>query len=180
MNIIYYSTKKNNYFTESMKEIALKGVKKIEKYLKEGEAIKLTVDTNKNSLIALKCQVVLKDNYHLRYETSAYDYTIAVITLFSELKDRILKHNEGTRQTRVKNNREKNEFESDNVSFVNEGEDFTIMKEKVHVLSILSDNDAIQSLLDGGYDFYLYKDEVGDTCLIYKRFDGSFGKIVTK
>ena len=171
MNIIFYSTNKNNYFTDSMKEKVEKKIAKIEKYLQKEDHVKMTLDTDKNHLITLKCQVVLKDNYHLFLQTSSFDFTNAVNDLFSKLKEETLSHFEQV------NNRKFDKKQDYDQHIEN---DDLIKKEKNAYLEVLDDYEAIQKLEDTGYNFYLYQDESKNVCAVYRRFDNTYGKINTK
>lgn len=52
--------------------------------------------------------------------------------------------------------------------------------EKIYILDSISDEEAIKQLEETGHDFYIYKDDHGNTCIAYKRMNGAYGKISTR
>jgi putative sigma-54 modulation protein len=57
-----------------------------------------------------------------------------------------------------------------------------VQREKHLVLEEITDREAIEELELLGHDFYVYKDidRSGNTCVLYKRRNGTYGVIVTK
>lgn len=168
MKYTYYTTKKENRFTDSMKSILEKKLNKLEKYIQSDEAVKVTLDTRKNDEIIMKGQAVLTDNYHLRYEAKGFGYNEVAAKLYHGLKEEITSH------------LDKYDHKVEKIEYPVDCSEDIIQKEKHFILYKLSDEKAIEEMESLGFTFYLYRDFEDSICAVYQRFDGTYGKIVCK
>ncbi len=54
-------------------------------------------------------------------------------------------------------------------------EDYIIARTKKVALTPMSDEDAILEMNMLGHTFFMYQNEKGKVCIVYKRFDGDYG-----
>ena len=70
MRYCYNSKKHTADFTDAMKQYVEKTFKSVEKFLKEDENIKFSLQIYGDEELSLKCQVVTSDNKHLLAEVN--------------------------------------------------------------------------------------------------------------
>ena len=169
MKIITYS--KTAKFTDSMITEAENKFKKLEKFAKDDEPLKLTIETFKKDKIRLKAQLVLKNNKHVRIEADGEDYYACLNDVVDNLKHQAscLKE-KNSRKDRIK----KVEIPVENV------EDPAIKKIKHFELEKITEGMAVMEMEKLGHEFYLFRNinEDDKVCALYKRLDGDYSMIV--
>lgn len=172
MEYVYNSSKSRCGFTQSMKSFTEDAFKSLEKYLKQDESIKISMEIAKNGTLLLKCRMVTEDNKHILAEVTTNDDYYAAIY---EMKRKI---------TRLINkNKKKKSWVNDapaGVEGTEVGESFG--KQKMIVMESITPEQAIKELESLGHEWYVFKnrDEKNEVCVVYKRFEGDYGLMICK
>lgn len=166
----YYNSKKNTAcFTDAMKQNVKKTFKSVEKYLKEDETIKLSLQVFKDGTLNLKCQVVTSDNKHLLAEVNTKDdFYVAVTTLKNKLTRLLSK------------NKKKKAFVGERPEIETTAEN--ISKYKQIVMDSISPEQAIKEAEELGHNWYVFKnsEDHDGICVVYRRFEGDYGLMACK
>lgn len=166
----YYNSKKNTAcFTDAMKQNVEKAFKSVEKYLKQDEPIKLSLQVFKDGTLSLKCQVVAQDNKHLLAEVNTKDdFYVAVTSLKSKL-------------TRLLNkNKKKKAFVGERPVIETPTEN--INKFKQIIMDSITPEQAIKEAENLGHNWYVFRnsEDHDGICVVYRRFEGDYGLIACK
>lgn len=166
----YYNSKKNtSCFTNAMKQNVEKTFKSVEKYLKQDEPIKLSLQVFKDGTLSLKCQVVAQDNKHLLAEVNTKDdFYVAVTSLKSKL-------------TRLLNkNKKKKAFVGERPVIETPTEN--INKFKQIIMDSITPEQAIKEAENLGHNWYVFRnsEDHDGICVVYRRFEGDYGLIACK
>ena len=170
MIINYYS--KTCTFTPAMVEMAEKKFTKLEKFLKEGEPIKLVMENFKEDHTRLKVQIVLKNNKRIRTEVDEVSYYSCLDEALENLK---IQAKEAKDKTTRKERCSKPEFEMPEIV------EPTIKKRKHFDLEdSITEGMAMIEMEKLGHDKYVFRNinEEDKICVLYKRMDGDFSLIV--
>ena len=174
MNIIIRGCKIE--VTDAMQSYAEEKIRKLEKYLENGENASATVVVKIHGhLHKVEVTIPLK-NVMLRGEEEQEDFYAAIDVVVDKLERQIRKN-----KTRIqaKKNKEGKDF---SFNFIDdsdiEEEEQKIEKRKKIEVKPMSEEEAILQMELLGHQFYLYKDSEKDkVALVYKRKDGNYGMI---
>ena len=170
MIINYYS--KTCTFTPAMVEMAEKKFAKLEKFLKEGEPIKLVMENFKEDHTRLKVQIVLKNNKRIRTEVDEVSYYSCLDEALENLK---IQAKEAKDKTTRKERCSKSEFDMPEIV------EPTIKKRKHFDLEdSITEGMAMIEMEKLGHDKYVFRNinEEDKICVLYKRMDVDFSLIV--
>lgn len=172
MKIIYYS--KSGYHTDAMKEATEKKFKKLEKFLKDDEPVKVTYETFKKDQIKVKAQIVLKNNRRVRAEVNGYDYYDLVTDIVDNLKEQAKASKE---KTTYKERIEKEEILTEEPSMVP-----VIKKIKRFDVEKMTEGMAALAMEKLGHDNFIFRNinEDDKLCCLYRRLDGDYSMIVVE
>lgn len=93
MRYCYNSRKHTADFTDAMKQYVEKTFKSVEKFLKEDENIKFSLQIYGDEELSLKCQVVTSDNKHLLAEVNTKDDFYAAVNALKNKVSRLITKN---------------------------------------------------------------------------------------
>lgn len=172
MEYVYNSSKSRCGFSQSMKFFTENAFKSLEKYLKQDESIKISMEIAKNGALLLKCRMVTEDNKHILAEVATSDDYYAAIY---EMKKKI---------TRLINkNKKKKSWVNEMVASDKSTEAVeSFGKQKMIVMESITPEQAVKELDALGHEWYVFKnrDENDTVCVVYKRFEGDYGLMVCK
>ncbi len=163
--------------TEAIRNYALSKLSKLEKYF--NDELQATVvckvyDDKTKVEITIPIRVMT-----LRAEVEHKDMYAAIDLGVDKLESQIRRNKYKVTRSLQEKQGIKNFFK-DNIQFKETNEDDIIpIKKKLFKLEVLKVDEAItqMDLLD--HDFYIYKNENGDVCVVYRREDGQFAVIET-
>ena len=167
MELKYYS--KNTSFTEAMKESAEKKFEKLQKFLKEDEAIKITLESLPKEKLKVKAQIVLKNNKRCRYEVVSEDYYDAIVDIVDNLKQQAKANKISYKERLVKT-------ELDDIEVAEP----KVAKIKRFKIEPMTEGMAMLEMSKLGHDSFLFKNinESDKVSMLYSRMDGDYGLIV--
>lgn len=170
MRYCYNSRKHTADFTDAMKQYVEKTFKSVEKFLKEDENIKFSLQIYGDEELSLKCQVVTSDNKHLLAEVNTKDDFYAAVNALKNKVSRLISKNK-KRKTFVNERAEVAPLENEEIS-----------KHKHIIMDSISPERAIKEAKELGHNWYVFRNsEDGDTvCIVYKRFEGDYGLMTCK
>lgn len=173
MKTIYYS--KTGNFTEAMKETAEKKFKKLEKFAKEDEPIKITYETFKKDQIKVKAQIVLKNNQRIRAEVNGYDFYDCLTDIVDNLKEQAKASKE--RMSYKERIVKEDQLEIPETEVIP-----SIKKVKRFDVERITEAMAVLEMEKLGHDNYIFRNinEDDKLCCIYRRIDGDYGMIVVE
>lgn len=183
MNIIFNTSKSLNKATEGMKSIAHEKFSTLEKFLKEDEPVKITVESTKKDFVKVKAQVVLKDNCRLRSECEGNDFYVVINNLKDSLKEQIVRHKE-RHSRKEKTSKFRKEVTSSMLTAETEEllQEYLpkVVKTKYFVLEPITQVMAVNEMEKLGHEQFVFKnlDLDNKICMIYKRFDEDYSMIV--
>lgn len=157
-------------FTKSMKSYAKEKLEKLDKYVDISNA----VITFKKFAKEENVKVEVSINNEIRASKIGADYYDLINDIVEKLCSQIRRY------------KSTEEFKSKSygiADFLYEGEDpeylDDISKEKILIPTEITSKEAIEDMELLGHDFYIYKDidRGNDVCVIYKRYDETYGII---
>lgn len=166
MEYLFINTRKTNEFTELMKASVMRRFEKIEKFLKQDEPIKISLETY-NVGVKIKAQVITQYNQHIIAEHEAHNFYDGIVRLREIILEKI-KRNKANQARDIFINEEE----------VDEGP--RIKKIKEFTLECINPEMAVNEMEKLGHSWYVFKNKDQDdkTCIIYQRLDGDFSMIV--
>ena len=196
MEVKFYNT--DIVFTESMKRNTKEKLSILDKYdnvIKPSTTAKLTLLKN-DKVKKIKVVIPIK-NRSIIAETSDIDYYTALDRAVDILERQIRKTKERKiekfRKTRywpeeleihtlenIKANLSKKAVkELESIQNQRNAIDGEVVKEKFIFLEKISQEEAINRMLELGHDFYVYNDDtLNKTCVLYIRYDGDYGLLI--
>lgn len=114
-------------------------------------------------------------HYTLRNEENHKDLYAAVDLIVDKLERQIVKNKTKlqTRTSKIKNHG----FLFENIEDKEEEKQSLIVKRKSIEVKPMNEEEAILQMNMIGHDFYVYKDEMNDVKVLYRRKDGDYGVI---
>lgn len=172
MEYVYNSSKSRCGFSQSMKVFTEGAFKPLEKYLKQDESIKISMEIAKNGALLLRCRAVTIDNKHILAEVATSDDYYSAIY---DMKKKIARL--------INKNKRKKAWVGDttaNTDSTDAVESFG--KQKMIVMESITPEQAIKELDALGHEWYVFKnrDENDTVCVVYKRFEGDYGLMICK
>lgn len=168
----YYNSRKHTAdFTDAMKQYAEKTFKSVEKFLKEDENIKFSLQIYGDEELSLKCQVVTLDNKHLLAEVNTKDDFYAAVNALKNKVSRL-----------ISKNKKKKAFVNERAEVAPLETEEKIRKHKQIVMESISPEKAIKEAEELGHSWYVFKnsEDNDSVCVVYKRFEGDYGLMTCK
>lgn len=158
-------------FTNAMAEYCQEKIERLNKYsefsnLLENAKFKLNKSGNQ-----FKFEIHL--GTELRSSAVGDDFYDLVVDVVEKLDGQIRRY----RTSKIFNKR----YRAPEVIFENpENTEIEILSRKFTICEVLSEDEAIEKMNAMDFDFFIYTDidEESKTCVVYRRHDGKYGKIV--
>lgn len=162
----YYS--KNIIFTDAMKEAAEKRFAKLEKFLKDDEAVKITLEDLPKDKFRIKAQIVLKNNKRCRCDIVSDDYYDAIVDAVDNLKQQ-------AKSSKISYKERLTRTEPDI-----EASEPKVAKIKRFKIEPMTEGMAMLEMSKLGHETFLFKNinESDKVSMLYSRMDGDYGLIV--
>lgn len=157
-------------FTKSMKEETTKKLQPLEKYFTTKGDSALSVSLAKNGKFK-RLKIVLPTEFGtIKSETTSKSYYEALDRAVDILE----------RQARKSKEKIVSKPKGQNIQLEDVPEKF-VVKEKIVILDPLTQEDAIEQMLELGHSFFVYTDkDLDSTCIVYQRHDGDYGLLICK
>lgn len=159
--------------TDSIKEYVIQKISKIEKYFDNPEIVNVKVLFKVRGR-EQRIEITVNSNvYDLRAEVSHSDMYAAVDLALDKLESQIKKH----KSKLMSRDRVTIVYDDD---FVEDEPLEEVAKRKKLYLKPMDEEEAIVQMELLGHSFYIYKNiDDSSVCVLYKRFDGTYGVIET-
>ncbi|MDO5037696.1 MAG: ribosome-associated translation inhibitor RaiA [Tissierellia bacterium] len=168
---------KNIKLTDSLKEQAERKLSKLDPYFSEEVEARVTFKTQKG-LHTVEVTIFLPDSL-IRAEETTEDMYASIDTAVDVLTRQVRKY-----KTRLKKRYQDNQsirFENFEQTLPEDSQDEQggqIKKEKQFVLQPMDNEEAILQMELLNHNFFLFRDRYTEnTCLLYRRKDGHYGRI---
>lgn len=159
-------------FTNAMKEYCEEKVARLEKY---NEISNLLSDIRfKLSKVGNNFKLEIQLGSELRSSSVGPDFYVLVVEVVEKLDGQIRRY----RTTKIFT--KKHQPEKYDQSYNPEEEEIKIMARKFTICDLLTEEEAIEKMDALDFDFFAYKDidEESKMCIMYRRHDGLYGKII--
>lgn len=159
-------TGKNIEITEGMRNSIFEKLSFLDKFLKDTDTVKVTVSTRKTKLKITVIVHAFGKIVKIEREVSEFYEGLEIIS--DKLKNTIQRQHDFM----VKQNREKL------VESIDEESNNPIKVYKTVECEEMTEDEAIEKMEELGYDFFMFNKN-NSPCVLYRRFDGSYGMIET-
>jgi ribosome-associated translation inhibitor RaiA len=181
MNIYVNAKKVHNGCSEAMMESIQKKFRKMEKFLKEDENIKVTIEKTAKDEFKVGAFLVLKDNYHIHTSSKGGAFEEALASAADDVEDIIVRHN-GKMKDRKKRRGFAEKRQTKNL-VIEEAENMkeVITKVKHFECDEMTETEAIYRFEDLGHDSFVFRNANKSSlyCMLYRRGSGDgYGLIV--
>lgn len=132
--------------------------------------LKLTIESINGEKIEVGASFTDKFNHHYRLSSIGDSYHEAIDLLKDKAKKSTKRYKEKVADK--KHNK--------HVDVIQELELPEVVKSKVLITSVMNQEDAIKEMEELGHDWYVYRNNEDEICILYKRYDGHLGIMITK
>ena len=162
-------TTKNTTLTDGMKAYMDKRFKHFEKFLDKDDIVNVKIEANPGKVIPMKVEVTIPSSKRIiRAEKGSYDFYTCIDDVELNLTRSLRKRKE----RRIEKHRHS----------IPEVYEPQVVKEKVHELVPMTEDEACDAMEMTDHSFYVYldSDRHDSVCVTYKREDGQYGLLIFK
>ncbi len=153
---------------DNFKVLVEKKLAKFDRVFDEDADVTVTVTLEKHSQTV---EITIKQRgVYYRAEASAIEMNEALDDVVSKLGKQIRRN-----KTKLEQSKKVKAIEFEEAYYDEPEEEYKVAKTKRFFVDVMTTEEAILQMELLGHEFFMYRNESGDVCVVYKRKDGNFG-----